>query len=306
MTTRLIAKEMIRTGRKPRDKSERMILNNYLAMREIGALKDKKLTKQLVFQIHRILTRDTLDDPSAAARFRTKDEPIRVMDDYGTVFHDPPQADELEKRMAEMCKFANGETPDGFLHPVIRSIVLHFWLAYDHPFVDGNGRTARALFYWSMLRSNYWLFEFVSISQIIRKAPIRYGRDFLYTESDDNDLTYFIRYHLDVIDRSIEELHSYINAPKHCNCSRWKANSAGMQFLNHRQRILVGHALRHPHQQYTIESHRLSHNVVYETARSDLLDLRDRGLLDAIKLRKEWIFTPASNLETRLSKMKSH
>ena len=63
------------------------------------------------------------------------------------------------------------EIAGGFIHPMIRSIILHFWLAYDHPFVDGNGRTARALFYWSMLRHGYWLFEFISISQIILKGP---------------------------------------------------------------------------------------------------------------------------------------
>ena len=115
---------------------------------------------------------------------------------YDEIFHDPPPAEQLDERMAAMCDFANGKIPNHFIHPVVRAIILHFWLAYDHPFVDGNGRTARALFYWLMLRNNYWLFEFISISQIIRKAPIKYGRAFLYTETDDNDLTYFILYHL--------------------------------------------------------------------------------------------------------------
>ena len=66
----------------------------------------------------------------------------------------------------------------GFLHPVIRSILLHFWVAYDHPFVDGNGRNARALFYWSMLRHGFWLAEFFSISHEILKAPRKYYRAF--------------------------------------------------------------------------------------------------------------------------------
>lgn len=61
--------------------------------------------------------------------------------------------------MTAMCAFPNGHLPDTFIHPAIRAIILHFWLGYDHPFVDGNGRTARALFYWAMLRQNYSLFE---------------------------------------------------------------------------------------------------------------------------------------------------
>jgi Fic family protein len=301
-TTRLIAKEMIRTGRTPQDKSERMILNNFHAMKEIGKLKHEKLTKELVLHLHKIVSEGTLDDPTAAGRFRRFDENVRVEDLYGSIFHNPPIASELESRMQNMCRFANGETPKDYIHPAVRSIILHFWLAYDHPFVDGNGRTARALFYWSMLRHNYWLFEFVSISQIIRKAPVRYGRSFLYTETDDNDITYFIRYHLQIIEKSINELHEYIKR-KTRQIQRIENNLRGIEVLNHRQRALIAHALRHPQQRYTIESHKNSNNVVYETARNDLLNLRDRGLLIAVKIGKEWSFTAADCLENRLAKL---
>lgn len=173
-TTRAIAREMIRTGREPRDKSERMILNNYLAMRRIGVLRNQPLTKELVFELHRTVTEKTLDVPDAAGRFRTDDEQVRVEGMEGEVYHSPPCADSLPTRMQWMCDFANGgaDSDAPFLHPVLRSIILHFWLAYDHPFVDGNGRTARALFYWSMLRHKYWLSEFIAISQVIRKSAV--------------------------------------------------------------------------------------------------------------------------------------
>jgi Fic family protein len=301
-TTRLIAKEMIRTGRAPRDKSERMILNNYNAMREIGRLKNEKLTVDLIFHLHKIISAGTLDDPTAAGRLRRSNENVRVEDMYGQVFHSPPSASELESRMRKMCSFANAEIPKEYIHPAIRSIILHFWLAYDHPFVDGNGRTARALFYWSMLRHNYWLFEFISVSQIIKKAPIKYGRSFLYTESDGNDLTYFIRYHLYIIEKAIQELHDYIKR-KTGEIHGIETKLRGIQMLNHRQRALIAHALRHPQQQYTVESHKNSHNVVYETARTDLLNLRDRGLLKAAKIGREWTFTAVEDLEDRLARL---
>jgi len=209
-TTRLVAKEMIRTGRLPCDKSEQMILNNFAAMKRISRLKDEFLSRELVFDVHQLVTEKTLDNSSAAGRFRKTDERIVVGDLYNEIFHDPPPAEQLEERMAAMCDFANGKTPKHFIHPVIRAIILHFWLAYDHPFVDGNGRAARALFYWSMLRHRYWLFEFVSVSQIIVKAPVKYARAFLHTETDDNDLTYFIIYHLDIIRQAIKTLYEYI------------------------------------------------------------------------------------------------
>jgi len=298
--TRIVAKEMIRTGRLPIDKSEQMILNNFAAMKRINALKDEPLSKELVFDIHQLVTEKTLDDSSAAGRFLKAPEKVHVIDMYNEVFHDPPPADQLEERMAAMCDFANGKTPRYFVHPVIRAVILHFWLAYDHPFVDGNGRTARALFYWLMLRGRYWLFEFISISQIIVKAPAKYARAFLYTETDDNDLTYFIHYHLDIILQAIKALNEYIER-KTKRLQAIENQLRGIIVLNHRQRTLISHALRHPHQKYTFKSHQISNNIVYQTARTDLLDLEKRGLLTSQKIGKTWYFTPLSDIEEKLT-----
>ena len=221
---------MIRENRQPRNRGERMILNNFLTMQHVGELRDQPLSQDLIFEIHRRVTQNTLDDPTAAGRRRMHDEYRVVADDSGEVFHRPPPERQLRDRMTAMCEFANGRTPEGFIHPVIRSIVLHFWLAYDHPFVDGNGRTARCVFYWSMLRHRYWLFEYVSISRIILRGPAQYGRAFLHTETDDNDLTYFIIYHLEVINKAIAELFDYVEnrgrelAPSTTRCAEWRSS----------------------------------------------------------------------------------
>ena len=271
-------------------------------MRQIGKLKEEPLSKELVFHLHQIITDRTLDAKSAAGRFHKADERIVVGDMYNEVFHDPPPVQELEERMAGMCAFANCEIPNGFIHPVIRSIILHFWLAYDHPFVDGNGRAARALFYWSMLRHGFWLFEFISISRIILNHPAKYGRAFLYTETDDNDLTYFILYHLNVIRRAIKELHKYTKR-KTEKLQALERELRGVAVLNHRQRALISHALRHPYQRYTIRSHQTSHNVVYQTSRLDLFNVQNRGLLTSQKIGRTWYFTPVSDLEEKLAKL---
>ena len=300
-TTRPVAKEMIRSGREPRDRSERMILNNYVTMRRIGELKQERLTPELLCELHRLVTERTLDNPSAAGRLRQPDEPIHVADQYDETLHTPPGAEELEGRLEAMCDFANQASEGPFIHPVLRAIILHFWLAYDHPFVDGNGRTARSLFYWSMLHHGYWLCEFISISQIIRKAPVKYTMAFLHTETDDNDLTYFIHYHLDVIDQAVKQLHAYI-ARKTRELRVLEQRLRAIEALNHRQRALIEHALRHPGQRYTIESHRRSHDVVYQTARADLLDLEARGLLVRNRIGKRFQFSPSPNLESLLQR----
>jgi len=268
----------------------------------MSEMKDRPLTQELICELHRMVTAETLPDPSAAGRLRRKDENIFVGDNKGEVFHVPPPAEELADRMAAMCDFANGKTPSYFVHPVLRSIILHFWLAYDHPFVDGNGRTARTLFYWSMLHYGFWLCEYISISHIILKAPAQYGRAFLYTETDDNDLTYFMLHQIDVIRRALDELHTYI-ASKAAQLKAMGQELRSMVLFNHRQRELLSHALRHPHHRYTIEGHKRSHNIVYQTARTDLLNLKERGILEARKVGRTWYFTPASDIEVKLREL---
>ena len=299
VTTRKVAKEMIRSGRRPRDTSERMILNNYLTMQRIRDLKQSTLSKELVFDIHRLVTERTLDDLTAAGRFRRANEECVVGDGFGQVYHQPPRAEELPERMAAMCAFANGKAPDYFIHPLVRAILLHFWLAYDHPFVGGNGRTARALFYWGMLHSGYWLFEFISISSILRKAPAAYARSFLYTETDDNDLTYFLIEQIRVIHRAIRELHTYIER-KTEEVREIESHMRALDLLNHRQVELIRHALKHPGQRYTIASHQKSHNVAYQTARTDLLRLAECGLLEKWKKGKQMVFTAPEDASDRL------
>lgn len=302
-TTRMVAKELIRSGRKPENLSEQMILNNYITMSKIGEFRKQTLTKELVFRIHELITRDTLADKTAAGRFRRKDEVIEVSENDNIVLHEPPDASELPDRMNKMCDFANGNDGLGFINPVIRSIILHFWLAYDHPFCDGNGRTARALFYWSMLHHEYWLFEFISISEIIRKSKRSYLKAFLYTETDYNDLTYFILYHLDVIEKAIRTIQEFI-IRRTQEAKKLEMKLRSILIFNHRQRALINHALKHPRYNYTVKGHQISHKISYQTARTDLLGLVKMGLLENTKYNKTWYFTPVPDLEDKLLNVK--
>ena len=255
VATREQAKEMIRSGRRPVDRSERMILNNYNAMQLIGQFKDQPLSPEIVYRIHERITRETLPSDARAPYLRQPGDGIAVYDERDdTLLHLPPQAEEIPQRLQAMCDFANGDPSDAFLHPVVKAILLHFWLAYDHPFIDGNGRTARALFYWSMLSQGYWLAEFVSISGILRKAPAKYARSFLYAETDENDVTYFIDAQLDVLRRAIDELHRYLRR-KLTEVRRTEQLLRASVSLNHRQTALLTHSLRHPGTRYSIAGH---------------------------------------------------
>ncbi len=299
-TSRQVAKEMLRSGRQPRDKSERMIFNNYLVMSFVRDHQEKDLTLDLIRQLHEILTEGTLDDTKDAGRRQLPGEGrVEVWGPEGELLDTPPPADQLVDRLHALCTFANGEKTEGFLHPVVRAIVVHFWLAYDHPFVDGNGRTARALFYWPILRQGYWLAEFLTISSSLRAAPARYIRSFLYTETDERDLTHFILYQLEVIVRAIDELESYLER-KTAEVVQTERLIRSSAELNHRQVALLSHAVRHPGTPYTFKSHGRSHNVVHQTARTDLLALERLGLLTRRKVGRATTFLAPEDLDERL------
>jgi Fic family protein len=299
-TTHRVAKEMLQTGRPARTRDEQMILNNYQAMHHVRQWNGTALEPAMVLELHRIVTERTLDNPGGAGRLQTPDEErvvVRSRDD-GTVVHVPPPADQLPERLEIMCAFANGGLLDGFMHPVVRAILIHFWLAYDHPFEDGNGRTARALFYWSMSSQGYWLTEFLSISRILNDAPRKYARSFLHTETDDRDATYFLLYQLEVIRRAIEGMHQYLQR-KMAEVRQTEALLRNTR-LNHRQIALLTHALKNPHSSYTYRGHAASHRVVRQSARTDILGLENLGLLKRREGGKQLFFLPASDLPERL------
>ena len=303
VTTRKVAKEMIRKGRAPRDKSERMILNNYRTMSHIRQLRDESITPDAILTLHHELTEGTLDDPEMAGRLRKTDDVFVQDDASSSILHYPPSAKQLPRRLKLMCDFANEKTPGAYIHPTIRAIILHFWLAYDHPFVDGNGRCARALLYWLLLNKGYWLFEFVSVSRIMRQAPAKYARAYLHTETDENDLTYFILYNLRVMLRAIDSLHDYLEE-KAKQMKKLQSMLQSSHGFNYRQRALLTNALQHPGAEYTVKSHQRSHNVALQTARSDLRGLEKNGLLMSRNEGKVIHFRPPRDL-AKLLKVQS-
>lgn len=304
-TTRRVAKKMIQENRKPKDISEQMIFNNFRAMQFIREIKEENLNIEIIKELHSILVTNTLDDEEKIGKFRKENDEIHVVDENGLLLFTPPHANNIENRIDYICKFANEElNENNFIHPVIRSILLHFLFSYTHPFVDGNGRTARAIFYWSMLKQGYWLTEFISISKILKDAPAQYAYSFLYTETDDNDITYFVDHQLFVIKRAIDEFRKYISKKMQDIESVDKILKKSKKLrdkLNFRQYSLVRHALKHPGYLYSITEHQQIHGIAYDTARKDLLQLGEElDLFIKVKEGKSFKFLSPMDLKNRI------
>jgi len=299
-TARDAAKDLLRSGRQPRDRSEKMIADNYEGMRFMREEMDGRLTTERILELHRVVSARTLDASAMGRLERPGEERVAVRDRDGEVLYLPPPAEQLPERMERLCDFANADDDaEPFVHPVLRAILLHFWLAYDHPFLDGNGRTARILFFWAMRRRGYWFAEYLPLSLLISEARGQYDGAFLEAETDGGDVTYFLLNQLRTIERSIGRFDAYVEhkAGEQREVKRLLRDVDG---INGRQLVLLTHALKHPDHTYTFAGHAGSNRVTHETARADLTQLSERGFLTKQRRGRTYVFEPPPDLPQRL------
>ncbi|PCE65927.1 Fic family protein [Sediminicola luteus] len=283
-TTRKKAKEMIRLENKPKTKSEMMIMNNFVTMKHIVQHKSEDLTPANILYIHQLITNDTLDIKQDEGRFRVSDN-VHVVDHVkGEIVHTPPGHKEIMGLIEALCEFFNSDS-DTFIHPIIKGCIIHFMVGWIHPFVDGNGRTARALYYWFMLKKGYWLTEYLSISRIIQDTKNQYEKSYLYTETDENDLGYFITYHIKTMEKAYEALIRYIDR-KRKEVYR-AAKYLKIPGINERMAQILKLLHEDPDRILTNKGVSSRFNVSDFTARTDLKMLVELGFLDVIQVNKK-------------------
>ena len=244
------------------------------------------------------------EEEETCGRFRVpqKDDDINVYDADGSLLYRPYLAKDIPAEISKLIDFANKKYDgfeNGFIHPVIKAVILHFWIAYIHPFVDGNGRTARALFYWFMLKNGYWIFEYISISKLVLKLRREYMEAFLYSEVSDNDVTYFIMFNLDIIEKSIKDVIELINK-KEAQQKKSRIIFDKYPDLNFRQRDILINAIKNPDREYKIAMHQGLHKISYRTARADFVALARKGLMEKRQVGKTFIFIPVRDLQKKL------
>ena len=302
-TTRRDAKKMLREKKDPRTRSERMILNNFLALEFVRDHLGEELTPEFICGVHRIVTDGTLDEAEDAGRLqRQGEERIRIYGSEGDeqLLHVPPPAEELPERLQRLCDFANGvgEYASQYVPPLVRALVVHFMMGYDHYFVDGNGRTARVIAQWVMLREGFFLMDFVPVSRLLHKAPAQYARSFLEVEQDEGDLNYFLIWHAEVMCRAIRELHEYL-ARKSKEMGQMKHLLRRTE-LNNRQIGVIEEALKDSAFTVTAAAHADRYRVTLQTAHVDLRGLEDGGYLMRVKRGRSFEWYPVPDLQRRV------
>ena len=273
-TTTELAKKLLRSNLQPRDRSQRMIINNYRAMQLIKDRLNEPLTADLIREIHRTVTDGLMDDPDTSGRFR-EDDSIAIRDAYEDItYHIPVDHRMIDDMIDSLCEYANDDHE--YVHPMVKGIIIHYILAYIHPFVDGNGRVSRALFYWFCLKNGYPMVEYLSISKVIKNHRQGYDMAYLLSETDDEDITYFIRYNLRMVSESIEVFDKYLRRKMREQEDLLK--DLEERGLNSRQSQILRDMMRsgEPVSQYELSA---KYQMTVSTVRRDLMKLMDMGLV---------------------------
>ncbi len=125
-------------------KAKQEVLNYLSVLENIDKYqKDKKITEFHILKLHKDITKGTLENPEWEGSYRKIQVYVgnRIT---GEVIFMPPPPEKVPSLMKEFIEWLNSEESFN-LHPVLVAGISHYEFVRIHPFVDGNGRTARAL-----------------------------------------------------------------------------------------------------------------------------------------------------------------
>ena len=252
--TRAKGKQLIAEGRKPLTLDEHMIFNNYQAMLFIGKHHEQQVSLDTVLRIHEIVTRNTLsgDDLNYSGKFR----------------------DLIEPALKEVIQLTTNNRR--YIHPLIRGILLHYFVAYIHPFFDGNGRSARTLFYYKAIRNRLNFVELLSISAYLKHGG-RYERSFQNAVEHQLDMTYFVDFSLDSLLGALKIVEGKVNfLLKLRDCLKSRK-------IHENQISLLQRMSLHKFRRITIEEFAVDISRSHELARLELKKLSESGFLNEEK-----------------------
>lgn len=295
-TTTKAAKDLLKRKKGPRTPDEKMIIGNFKMMNHAWDFRDHDLTLDIISDLHQVGVEGINDEVYRPGDFRNDDKVV-VVDGNGEIVHQPPPAKNLENRLKLIIDWVNTNHTDiksqSYIHPLVKAIIIHFIIGYEHPFNDGNGRVARSLFYWYLFKSGFGAFRYIAISTLLKIAPIQYGKSYLYTETDDMDLTYFIDYQCRVIARAIGQFRATYQATvegmEKFNAFLYQSGLYGK--LSEKQRVVFNVARSGNAQEFTITNVKENLGCAYNTAANVLNGLVDLKLFEKTKIGNEWVFS---------------
>lgn len=189
------------------------------------------------------------------------------------IHYEAPGAARLGREVGMFLEWFNRPSE---IDPVLKAALAHFWVVTIHPFDDGNGRIARAVSDMALARAERSTKRFYSMSAQIRLDRKDYYRILEKTQKGGLDVTPWMRWFLDCLDRAIEGAEATLgNVLK--KAGFWKSH--GGDPFNDRQRKIINRLLDGFEGRLTSSKWARLAKCSQDTAGRDINDLATRGIL---------------------------
>ncbi|MBL7546094.1 MAG: Fic family protein [Bdellovibrionaceae bacterium] len=275
-STRAQAEQLIASDERPKNKDEWMLIKNFKAMKWVKNNQQTALSKEVILQLHHIVTENTLegDDINFQGKFRN--------DKVFVGPHEGINHGKIEQAINEMIQLTTNNPR--YFHPLLKGILVHYFMGYIHPFFDGNGRTARALFYFKSIRNQLNYIELLSVSAYLRIHGKQYENSFVKVKENEYDLTYFIDFCLDSILSALKEVSRKVGYLLRMTDLKERFE------LSQTQIGLIQRMALHKFRTIDIEEYAQQISKSREFARQELKRLLDLNLVSEIKMSKKLVY----------------
>ena len=162
------------------------------------------MTEALIREIHKRLVKDVRGGSATPGRYRLGQNLIVNSVTRETVYT-PPPAHEVEPLMTELVQWLNADTR---INTVLVSGIAQFQLVHIHPFIDGNGRTARLLATLVMYRGNYDFKRLFTLSEFYDRDRSGYYAALQTVRGHDMDMTGWLEYYVGGLATQMQEVRS--------------------------------------------------------------------------------------------------
>ncbi len=178
-----------------KDSDVQEVINYRKVLDFIEGLKDvNDYTKDLLLQLHGLVV-EKIVPAEQTGQYRTS-QVVLKNSVTGEIGFRPPQAVDVPFLVDELLAWLNGEFGRQE-HPVLRAGVTHYVLAAVHPFIEGNGRTARALATLVLFNEGYDIKRFFALEEYFDKHAEEYFGSLMAVSNqspilEDRDLTLWL------------------------------------------------------------------------------------------------------------------
>lgn len=295
------AENLLMSGRAPRSATEQLVLNAHALLYEADDLGDEPFSPKLLLRLH-----ERLLEGVDVSRLERRPPRHGFTDRIET---EPITPDVRARVVAEYCAYANGESGDASEPVAVKAHALintgQFWGFFP----DFGGIIGRCAFRLYATQRGYPVLGYLPVSSAyqawvegrVGSSLVRFTRleDPRSYGETDVDYTADVLTYLQLTVAAMDELLTSIDHVRQRDAEMRSVLDHDVA-LNYRQRSVIATALAHPEHEFRIREHRTAQNVVYATARADLLDLVERGYLTQEMRGKAFVFLPTPDLASRL------